>query len=370
MSVGVPQTTKESLVEEDLNHIFSSLSLTEKRRLQNASLLITGCAGFLGYYFMQFFCRFADDLKIRKIIGLENFITGNQDWLTKLQEDNPFLLNVYNFDVINGSYNDIVESSDVDYVIHLASIASPVFYRKHPLETVDANVTGLRRLLEFYKKTKVRGLLFMSSSEVYGDPHPDCIPTPESYRGNVSTTGPRACYDESKRMGETLCWLYNQQHSVPTRIVRPFNNYGPGMSVHDKRLPADFAQAVIKNEDIEILSDGSPRRTFCYISDALTGYLKALVHENFDIFNIGIDQPEISVKDLAAIYSEIGRKHFGYTGRVVFQKPTEIDYLVDNPQRRCPDIGKARRLLNYDPVITVEVGVKRYLDFLTSNSKE
>ena len=124
----------------------------------------------------------------------------------------------------------------------MASIASPMFYRKYPIETLDANIWGLRRLLDYYMEKEMKGFLFYSSSELYGDPAPEAVPTSEDYNGNVCATGPRACYDESKRFGETMCMLFAQQYGMPIGVVRPFNNYGPGMKINDKRVPADFAK--------------------------------------------------------------------------------------------------------------------------------
>ena len=146
---------------------------------------------------------------------------------------------------------------------------------------------------------QLKGLLFFSSSEIYGDPAPEAIPTNESYRGNVACLGPRACYDEAKRFGETLCWVFANTLGTPIRIVRPFNNYGPGMALTDSRAPADFGQCVMQNRDITIFSSGAPTRTFCYVADAVAGYFKALLHDRFDAFNIGIEKPEISVRELA-----------------------------------------------------------------------
>jgi nucleoside-diphosphate-sugar epimerase len=187
--------------------------------------------------------------------------------------------------------------------VHGASIASPTFYRKYPVETLDANIWGLRHILDLYRgRDTLKGLLFFSSSEIYGDPDPSAIPTPETYRGNVSCHGPRACYDESKRFGETMAWVYAQQFGMPITVARPFNNYGPGMRLGDKRLPADFALAVTEGRDLVILSDGTPTRTFCYVADAVAGYLLCLLHGSYDYFNIGIDKPEIMVRELAEIY--------------------------------------------------------------------
>jgi UDP-glucuronate decarboxylase len=246
----------------------------------------------------------------------------------------------------------------------MASIASPTFYRKYPLVTLDANIWGLRNLLDTYRDTRLKGLLFFSSSEIYGNPAPEAIPTNEEYRGNVSCTGPRACYDEAKRFGETLCWVFANTFGTPVRVVRPFNNYGPGMALADRRAPADFAQCVLNGQDIVILSSGTPTRTFCYVADAVAGYFKALLHDQFEAFNIGIERPESSVRQLAEHFRQAGEKLTGYQGKVIFQASTEKDYLTHNPERRCPDITRARTKLNYQPSIYVEAGVERFLKFL------
>jgi UDP-glucuronate decarboxylase len=248
----------------------------------------------------------------------------------------------------------------------MASIASPSFYRQYPLETMDANIWGLRRLLDFYRGSiNLEGLLFFSSSEIYGDPDPTHIPTPEDYRGNVACVGPRACYDESKRFGETLCQVFAKKNNMPITVARPFNNYGPGMRLGDKRLPADFATCILNGSDIVILSDGSPTRTFCYISDAVVGYFLCLLHGKFDSFNIGIDKPEISVRQLAEIYKTVGQALMGYEGSVKYEPSNDSEYLTDNPNRRCPVIDKARKILGYAPQVMVEEGVRRYLQFLS-----
>jgi UDP-glucuronate decarboxylase len=352
-----------AVIEEDLEAILQGIS-KEKEFFSGSRILITGCAGFLGYYFMRFFARYRSELGIEEIIGVDNFLLGKPEWVNALNSDSSSSVKTYSLDVSKLSVNSFPEASKADIIIHLASVASPTFYRKYPLETVDANIWGLRNLLDCYKDKPVRGFLFFSSSEIYGDPVPEAIPIDEEYRGNVATMGPRACYDEAKRFGETICHIYAEQFGFPVTIARPFNNYGPGMNLEDKRVPADFARAIFLNQDIEIFSDGSPTRTFCYISDAITGYLKVLAHKEFDYFNIGIDRPETSIKELAQIYIEQGKELFNYSGSVRFNSPPEKDYLTHNPNRRCPLIDKARKILNFNPAIFLEEGVNRFLKFI------
>lgn len=356
------------ILQEDLSYTLNSLSLEERKKFENSVILLTGCAGFLGYYFMRFFQENASKLNIRKIIALDNFMLGYPKWLEDLAE-NP-LFDIRKFDVIKDNISNIEGAEQADYIIHMASIASPIFYRQYPIETLDANIWGLRSLLDYFQDKNIRGFLYYSSSELYGDPDPAHVPTSEEYYGYVSATGPRACYDESKRFGETMCMLFAQKYNMPIGVARPFNNYGPGMKINDKRVPADFALAVLENRDIVILSDGAPTRTFCYIADAVAGYLKILVHGSYDYFNVGIESPEISISQLAQIYADAGRELLGYTGQVVYAVSEDKDYLTNNPQRRCPDIRKARRILGYDPSVNVDDGVRRFLQFIRDSEEQ
>lgn len=335
------------------------------------NLLITGGAGFLGYYLVHAVLHFnktaGRDRPIRVTVW-DSFIRGAPAWLTNLNGTQHMVTEC----------RDLIEPlpqpmPDFHWIIHAAGIASPPFYRKFPIKTIDANITGLRNLLNYSvaqadRGRPLEGFLFFSSSEIYGDPTPDWIPTPEHYRGLVSCTGPRACYDESKRFGETLCVVFAQQHGVPTKIARPFNNYGPGLKITDRRVLPDFVRDVMAGRDIVMYSDGRPKRTFCYSADSITGYYKVLVKGKLgEPYNIGIDSSEISIADLAEKVIGLGQAFFGYQGRLIRQPNPEVDYLVDNPNRRCPDIGKARTHLGYDPAILIDEGLRRSLIWYTHN---
>ncbi|WP_248925705.1 NAD-dependent epimerase/dehydratase family protein [Paenibacillus hamazuiensis] len=359
---GVRAVIDNEIMLEDMEYVFGKNGSAQ--RFVDKTIVITGCGGFLGYYLTNCFVYLkSKGFPYRKLILLDTFLFGRPRWLEELERHHEDV-EVHRFDIARDELEQAASALSADFVIHMASIASPSYYRKYPVETIEANVLGLRRLLEFYKHRPLDGLLFFSSSEVYGDPAPEAIPTPETYLGNVASIGPRACYDESKRMGETLCYVYHQTYGMPIRIVRPFNNYGPGMALTDKRVPADFAQAVLRGEDVVIYSDGRPTRTFCYIADAVDGYLRVLTHDEFGCFNIGMDRPEISVRRLADIYREAAAELWGYGGEVRFIVSEEKDYLTDNPNRRCPDITKARMALGFRPEISVERGVRRYLRYL------
>ncbi|MDJ0859813.1 MAG: NAD-dependent epimerase/dehydratase family protein [Dinoroseobacter sp.] len=353
-----------SIVSTDLDHIRKMVG-DRARAFDGQTIVITGCAGFLGFYLVQYFVAFAKELGVKQVIALDTFLLDKPKWLTDLADEHPDHLKLHAFDISTDDLGSIPGADEAGFVVHGASIASPAFYRKFPVETLDANIWGLRRILDFYRESeRLKGLLFFSSSEIYGDPDPAAIPTPETYRGNVSCHGPRACYDESKRFGETMAWVYAHQYDLPITIARPFNNFGPGMRLGDKRLPADFARAVIDGRDLVIHSDGTPTRTFCYVADAVAGYLLCLLHGRYDYFNIGIEKPEIMVREFAEICRREGEAIFGYQGQVQYQASDDPAYLEDNPNRRCPDISKARSVLGYNPTILVDEGVKRYLSYL------
>lgn len=354
------------ILKEDMSYILDNLTLEEKGKFRDSTIILTGCGGFLGYYFMHFFAAHADELKIKKVIGLDNFLTGTRDWLEKIDKENE-KIELLEFNVITDNIADIKDAAEANLIIHGASIASPIFYRIYPEETIDANISGLRRMLDFYKTKDIDGFLFFSSSEIYGDPFPEFIPTSEDYRGNVATMGPRACYDEAKRFGETLCYIFHNKYEMPISIARPFNNFGPGMNINDKRLPADFAKAVHEGRDLVMYSNGKPTRTFCYIADAITGYLKVLLHGKLEAFNIGIDKPEVSVAEFAELFAKSASKVYDYKGSVRFELSDDAEYMTDNPNRRCPNIEKAKNTLGYQPKIEVEEGIGRYLEFLKIN---
>jgi UDP-glucuronate decarboxylase len=358
------------LLTSDLDYLLENLR-QELPEMAGRSLLITGGAGFLGYYLVQtalHFNRSASPSDRIAVTVWDNFVRGRPGWLAAL-EGTPQLV---------VEQRDLTEPlprsmPDHQWIIHAAGIASPPFYRKHPIRTIDANINGLRNLLDYSVEQKARGrpiegFLFFSSSEIYGDPSPDAIPTREDYRGLVSCTGPRACYDESKRFGETLCVVFAREHGIPTKIARPFNNYGPGLKITDRRVIPDFARDILAGRDIVMYSDGAPTRTFCYSADAVTGYYKVLVRGRLgESYNIGIERPEISMNELAERMIAAGRELFGYDGRLVSKPNPESVYLVDNPGRRCPNIDKARAHLGYEPSIQIDAGLRRALSWYYHN---
>lgn len=364
------EANAQDVVAHDLDYICSNLQ-TEFGSMSGKRLLITGGAGFLGYYLVQSVLDWnkkSSEAGMIHVTVYDNYLRGVPAWLSEL--DGTPGLTLKKYDVSNALPENM---GYFQYIIHAASIASPTYYRRYPIETMDANVTGLRNLLEYSRmqkngKSPVEGILFFSSSEIYGDPSPENIPTPETYNGNVSCTGPRACYDESKRYGETLCVNFARQEGIPVKSARPFNNYGPGLKITDKRVLPDFARNVLDGKNIVMLSDGAPTRTFCYVADAVIGYYKILTRgRNGEAYNIGAIEPEISIAGLAEKVVDIAGDLFEYKGKVIRQVSPDEQYLIDNPNRRCPVITKAKTELGYNPGISLDEGLKRSLIWYRDN---
>src|SRR2546428_1980665 len=347
-------TPAGQVVTADLDYMCEALR-DQLPRLAGRHVLVTGGAGFLGHYLVGLLLHWNQRSGTRPIgvTVYDNLVRGVPPWLEQWSGDPALTL------VRHDVTAPLPEGMrDFDYIIHAASIASPTYYRKYPIETMDANVNGLRALLEYARHRLQRGrpvaaLLFLSSSEIYGDPTPEHVPTPETYRGNVSCTGPRACYDEAKRYGDTLCVNFAGHVGIPVKVARPFNNYGPGLKITDRRVLPDFARDVLADRDIVMFSDGSPRRTFCYVADAVIGYYKILVRGRpGEAYNIGVEEPELSIRDVAELVVAEARDLFGYQGRVVQRAAPDGGYLLDNPTRRCPVIAKARAELGYSPSVS------------------
>ncbi len=352
------------IIKDDIETIARAIR-EEARALEGKTLVISGGCGFLGSYFLGTFAALNKTFaKPLRVIAIDNYITASRK---------SFLgdLNDPSIRIIEGDITKpLAIDGPVDYVIHAAGLASPVYYQKHPLETIDAAISGAKNLLELARAKQAKSFLFFSSSEIYGDPDPAFIPTPETYKGNVSCTGPRSCYDESKRLAETICMTYHRLHNVPVKIVRPFNVYGPGMNPNDYRVIPTFVTKGIAGETLPVHEKGTQTRTFCYISDAVTGFIKVLLSDkNGEAFNVGMDKEEIDMATLARFTSDL----MGTNTRaeLVNYPPS---YPGDEPRRRCPDLTKIRALLGYDPDINLKTGLVRtiawYRDVLTPATSE
>jgi len=286
-----------------------------------------------------------------QVIAVDNLITSGNYSRQEIDDSN---IRFIEHDVTK----PLSFSKDIHYIIHAAGIASPQYYQKFPLETLDVAIIGTKNMLELAKQKNAK-FVFFSSSEIYGDPDSQHIPTKEDYRGNVSSLGPRACYDESKRVGETLCYIFSQHFGVKTNIVRPFNFYGPGMQEKDYRVLPNFASRIKAEKPLKIYGKGDQTRTFCYITDALTGLLQVILKGvPNEIYNIGNPQPEVSVVQLAEIISRVLDYKIPHE---IVNYPTE--YPANEPNRRCPDIGKAQEQIGYSPQVKLEDGLKRFFSW-------
>jgi dTDP-glucose 4,6-dehydratase/UDP-glucuronate decarboxylase len=330
-------------------HLIADALGAKVDNLSGTTMVVTGSGGFLCSYLCDVMAVIGTD-RLRepiKVVAVDNYLRGVPERLAHLQ-DNP------NFRLIT---HDVTKPFDlderVDWIIHGASVASPTYYREFPIETIDVNVNGTRQMLELARRA--RSMVFLSSSEIYGDPDPAFIPTPETYRGSVSCTGPRACYDESKRLGETLSVAYHEKYGVPVKSVRPFNVYGPGQRLDDKRIVPDLLSAALNREPIVLFSDGSATRSFCYASDFITGMLLTLLSDmDGEAFNVGNDE-EVSIADAAHAMAEIAGDP---PLSVEFRTSADSKYLTDNPRRRCPDLTKIRKL-EFEPHVPMREGFRR-----------
>lgn len=323
--------------------------------LAGTTLLVTGGSGFLCSYLLDTIAYLNDTAwnDPCRLISVDNLRSGIASRVAHLAERPEFRF-------LHHDVSEPLELGEpVDWIIHGAGIASPTFYRKYPLETVDVNVAGTRRMLELARRASIRSILYISTSEIYGDPEPHFIPTPEDYRGSVSCTGPRACYDESKRLAESLCAIYRNLYATPVKVIRPFNVYGPGQRLDDRRIVPDLISAALERRPLVLYSDGRATRSFCYVSDAIRAmFLILLSGADGQAFNVGNDEREISMADFAR---ELSRVAGPPPLEVVYQTSNDPQYLTDNPQRRCPDLTKLRSRFSWQPKVGLTEGLRRTL---------
>ncbi len=313
-----------------------------------SKILIAGGAGFIG---SNLAARLLSEG--HEVIAVDNLISSSEKNIESLRNNPAF--SFINHDVTT----PLPEEISAEYVFHMASPASPnhhskISYHALPMQTMMVNTIGTHELLKFAKKNNSK-FLFASTSEVYGDPleHPQ----KEVYRGNVSTTGPRAVYDEAKRFGETLTSYYWRDQGVDARIVRIFNTYGPNMHKDDLRMIARFILQALKGEDITIFGDGKQTRSLCYIDDLVDGLIKLMFGENTkaEIVNLG-NPEEHSVYE----YAQIVKRITNSSSEIVFSE----DLPQDDPMRRSPDISKAKSLLSWQPKVSLEEGLLKMIEYV------
>lgn len=310
----------------------------------NKNIVVTGGAGFLGSFLCEYLLTKGD-----RVICLDNLFTGSKQNIRHLIQNSNF--SFINHDIIEPIFLDNVM---LDQIYNLACPASPIHYQYNSIRTIKANTIGVINVLGLAKKHKAR-ILQASTSEVYGDP--DVHPQPESYRGNVNTIGVRACYDEGKRVAETLFFDYHRQHNMEIRVVRIFNTYGPRMAVNDGRVVSNFILQALKNEPITIYGYGSQTRSFCYVDDLIEAIYR-MMNNSAETGPINIGNPgEFTIKELAEKVINLT----GSKSQIIYK-----DLPTDDPKQRKPDITLAKKILDWEPKIALDEGLKKTVEYFRS----
>ena len=346
---------KNLIIKNDLIEIYNC-NIIDWKKFKDKTILISGANGFLPAYIVKsllFLNEINKDYNVN-VIGLVR---------NKKKAEVKFIeyLNNKNFILIEQDVcNEINIKEKIDFIIHAASQASPKFYGIDPVGTLKANVVGTINLLELARKNNIESFLYFSSGEVYGILPKDKIPIKEDSYGYVNPCDVRSCYAEGKRMGENICVSYYHQYKIPIKIVRPFHTYGPGMQLDDGRVYADFVKNILQNAPIQLQSDGSAIRAFCYLTDATIGFIKVLLDGiNGEAYNVGNPEGEKSILELAKILVNLP-----------INKNTEIKYLstkndnnyMKSPiNRNSPNIDKMKDL-GWNPKINVQEGFTRTIE--------
>jgi UDP-glucuronate decarboxylase len=319
------------------------------KSIEAKNILVTGGAGFLGSWICEVLIE-----QGAKVICLDNLASGLESNITHLMHEENFKF------VKHDISQPIFFDEPIDIVMHLASRASPFEFEKYPIQILKANTLGIWVALGIAKKHAAR-VLYTSTSEVYGKAEE--IPTSEEYRGNVNPVGPRSCYDEAKRCGESYVIAYKMQHGLDTRIARIFNTYGPRMraeGVYGRVIPR-FIEQTLSNKPITIFGDGSQTRSFCYVIDQIEGLLRLAFSERAKgvVVNIGSDK-EMTILELAQLMRELTNS----SSEIVFEKLPK-----DDPTRRKPDITKAKEVLNWEPKVELNEGLLKMIEWFKEKGK-
>ena len=320
------------------------------RLTSTKKILVVGGAGFIGSHLCE---KLLGDK--HTVFCLDNLVTGFEKNIKHLLANPNFKF--YNGNAVNtGELEFACNYKTCDEIYYLASVASPLKYIEHPFETIDANVWGLRNALEVADEWGAR-ILYTSTSEVYGNPEE--YPQTEEYNGNVDPTTDRAVYDESKRLGETLCFLHKRAKGTDVVTVRIFNTYGPRMSLEDGRVVPSFIKCALKGEPATIYGDGLQSRSFCYIDDMINGLISAMRVGDAGPINLGNPNENYSIGELHEIINEIMN---------VDTPPTFAEFPTENdPVDRCPDIRFARKILKWKPLINIYDGLNKTVEFIKND---
>jgi UDP-glucuronate decarboxylase len=305
-------------------------------------ILVTGGSGFIGSNLTE------------RLLGLGHQVLVIDNFYTSDKKNIQSLINNPNLEVVR---HDVTNpySAEIDAIYHLACPASPVHYQRFPVQTIKTCILGSINMLDLAQRLKVP-ILLSSTSEVYGDP--TVSPQNEEYWGNVNPIGIRSCYDEGKRAAETLFFDYHRQYNVNIKVARIFNTYGPNMSPHDGRVVSNFIVQALKSEDITIYGDGNQTRSFCYVSDLVSGLVKLMDSPKNIIGPINLGNPtEFKVSELAELIIEKTKSK----SKIVY-----MDLPQDDPRQRKPDINKARTTLDWNPIIDLSIGLDQTIEYFSS----
>lgn len=343
---------KDPIIAEDIKRIIDSLA-GEFQSLAGKTILVTGTNGFLPSYFVDTVCGLNETILAEspaKIIAVTRRAPEKNDRLVH-HIGNPNVI-FSNQDVSK----DFKIPVGVDYIIHGASKASPGEYMNDPIGTIDANINGIRILLDYARENKVKGLLFISSGEIYGNPDPKFVPIKETYLGNADAMGPRSSYQESKRFAETLCYNFWKIYGVPVKIARCFHTYGPKMLLSDGRVIPDFMRKCFAGENLTVVKDSGILRTFAYVSDTIEAFWRILLMgRSGEAYNVGSSE-EISIEDLGKLFVKMfnGKIKIDYAGQI------NVPSAIDAPKRTTPDITKIKSELKYtNKIPALESGLLR-----------
>lgn len=302
-------------------------------------VLLTGGAGFIGSHLTESLLEDGHE-----VIVVDNLSSGQESNIGHLKDEENFTFK--DQDVLE----DLEIEGKLDYVLHFASRASPDDYQEHPIHTLRTNSEGVLKMLKLADEKDAK-FMYSSTSEVYGNP--EVHPQTEDYNGNVNTTGPRSCYDEGKRFGEAAIKSYDMKHGIDYRIIRIFNTYGPRLKAEDGRVISNFLNQALNDEPLTVYGDGKQTRSFCYVDDLVNGIRKAMKSEKGGIFNLG-NPDEYTILELA----EKVQKVVDTESEIVHQELPE-----DDPEKRKPDISRAKEKLKWEPEVGLEKGLKKTADY-------
>lgn len=333
----------DGIIREDLEKIKSAV---QADRFSGKKFLITGGAGFIGSWLADVLIGFGADVTV-----VDNFSTGRMKNIDHLAGNSGFKL-------VKADVCDYNEDAKIDFIFHMAAHASPDEYMAHPIDTLLTSALGTQKIAELARKNDAT-LLFASTSECYGDA--EIVPTPETYWGKVNPIGPRSCYDEGKRFAEALLMAYSKQYGLDVRVPRIFNSYGPRLredGLYGRALSRFISQA-LSGESITVYGDGKQTRSFCYITDTVTGLLllTANAQAKGEVVNVG-NSHELTILELAQLI----KKDTNTKSAIEFQPLPK-----DDPKRRCPDAAKLEGLVGWKPNVSLDYGLKRTIAWFTKN---